>query len=73
MVDINTHGDIPATPLELRRSGPYYSESYNCEYLFMEQNDSVNTSSSNYSRTMSKTMADGNRIDQDIKMSHYIT
>ena len=32
---------------------------------FKKQNDSVNTSLSNYGRTTSKTTADGNRIDQD--------
>ena len=32
---------------------------------FKKQNDSVNTSSSNYGRTMNKTTGDGNRIDQD--------
>ena len=32
---------------------------------FKKQNDSVNTSSSNYGRTMCKTTADSDRIDQD--------
>ena len=32
---------------------------------FKKQNDSVNTSSSNYGRTVNKTMVDGNRIDQE--------
>jgi hypothetical protein len=65
MVDISTHGDIPATPVELHGSGQYYSKSFNSGYLFKKQNDSVNTSLSNYGRTMSKTTADSDRIDQD--------
>ena len=43
----------------------YTIRNLSSKYLFERQNDSVNTSLSNYGRTMNKTTMDGNRIGQD--------